>query len=169
VDEALRETARTADYCDREARRAHIDAQRLAAAGQDPTRAAAQSEEFRRYEAATRAKLAALEEAATTRQAWYEASAAQRRSAELARVELAHRQERELARLAGDSAAAAVTPSSDRDLAPALSGPEPERRAELRAALAQIEAAQAAAREAPEYGWDALEEPGIDRDRGIEL
>ena len=126
--------------------------QRLAAAGQDPTGAAAQSEEFRRYEAATRAQLAALEEAAADRQSWYEASAAQRRATELARVELARRAEREQAHLAGDSPSAEpVTASPDRDLAPvpaaapALDGPDREtgRRAELRAALAQIKAAQA--------------------------
>jgi hypothetical protein len=84
VDEEMRATARTADYCDREAR--HLQA---GAAG-DPS-ALQTVASFRTAEAQARSHLAQLEEAAADRTAWRLATEPERRSAVMAKAELDRR------------------------------------------------------------------------------
>jgi hypothetical protein len=85
VDEEMRATARTADYCDREARH-------LQAAGDvaDPTVAQTVAS-FRAAEAQARRRLAQLEQAAAERAAWRSSTDSQRRAAAMARTELDRR------------------------------------------------------------------------------
>jgi conjugative relaxase-like TrwC/TraI family protein len=103
VDAELRGAYLAADFCDREARHCHLEAEAHAAAGRRPAaeQSGAHRDAYRRDEAAARARAAELEAAAAARQAWYESTAAQRRTAELARREAARRDDRDLARLLG--------------------------------------------------------------------
>jgi conjugative relaxase-like TrwC/TraI family protein len=84
VDEEMRATARTADYCDREAR--HLQAG--AAGDPSPLQTVAS---FRTAEAQARSHLAKLEEAAADRTAWRLATEPERRSAVMAKAELDRR------------------------------------------------------------------------------
>jgi hypothetical protein len=124
VDDELRKAHRVADFCDREARYAHARIQ----TGADP-QAAARVEQYRRQEGAARARAAELEAAAAARAAWYEQTTAQRRRAELARVELGRRDERALARLAAgqDPTAEPAEPAVAREPQLEVAAPTPAR------------------------------------------
>jgi hypothetical protein len=86
VDEEMRTTARTADYCDREAR--HLQA--LRATG-DPAVTAEAVAAFRATEAQARDRVVQLEQAAGQRAAWRSSTEPQRQAAALAKAELEHR------------------------------------------------------------------------------
>jgi hypothetical protein len=82
----MRATARTVDYCDREAR--HLHARAL---GGDTSATPEAVTSFRVAEAQARERLAQLEDAACGRTAWRTATEPQRRAATMASVELARR------------------------------------------------------------------------------
>jgi hypothetical protein len=86
VDEEMRTTARTADYCDREAR--HLQARRVTG---DPAVTAEAIAAFRATEAQARDRVVQLEQSAGQRVDWRSSTESQRQAAALARAELDRR------------------------------------------------------------------------------
>ncbi|MGH3098879.1 MAG: MobF family relaxase [Streptosporangiales bacterium] len=100
VNEELRRTARTVDDADRDARRAAAFGELARASGDDPSEEDRSLQQARQAETAARQRLAALEEQAAQRAAWYEANQRRQRAAQLAQHELDRRRDRELTQAA---------------------------------------------------------------------
>lgn len=96
VDTDLADTSRLAVFVDREARLTQAEIDRAVEAGEDTAALEEQLAQYRGDDEAARARLTVLEEAAERRQEWYQATAAERRTAELARQELGRRTDRNL-------------------------------------------------------------------------
>jgi conjugative relaxase-like TrwC/TraI family protein len=163
VDADLRGAYLSADFCDREARHCHLEAEAHTAAGRHPEaeQSGAHRDAYRRDEAAARVRAAELEEAATARQAWYESTTTQRRTAELARREATRRDDRELVRLLGADDRTPAEATERDELTPAVPGRDHEPAA-LAPALPVAPAPSYDLDDDLDYDLPRLDGPGID-------